>query len=466
MLTLWIAGPTSASSGELWIARGLHRSISQISISLKDAAGGLEHEVGRVELHPSDDLPALQQQVQLVSARIKQVVEELQQARRETMLADRLAAVGELAAGVAHELRNPLTSVKLLIQTAARRSCRPSPERAAIHVVLEQIVRMENTIQGLLDFARPPEMQQVRHDLRDTLRRALNLVEGHAKQQEVVVREDCPSAPVLVDGDPDNCTRCSSICCSTASKPCPKAANCRSRSSGDDVTDACLPGHGLPTPGQGFPKPSWSGCSSLRHQQGTRHGLGTGHQPPHRRAARRQAHGGESRSRRRRVHRGVAARASERPAGRGRRWRSRLRPISKPFRLEFLRPARRPPMPRLLIIDDEPSIRLSIEAVFDRADVAVFGAETAEEGLRLGRRTVAGRDPAGHPARRAVPGWTCSTNCGESTRRSLVIFITGHGTTETAIEAMKLGAYDYLTKPLDAKQLQAGRRPGASPSAG
>ena len=37
----------------------------------------------------------------------------------------------------------------------------------------------------------------------------------------------------------------------------------------------------------------------------------------------------------------------------------------------------------------------------------------------------------------------------------LVIFITGHGTTETAIEAMKLGAYDYLTKPLDADQLQA-----------
>ena len=62
---------------------------------------------------------------------------------------------------------------------------------------------MENTIQGLLDFARPPQMQKVRHDLRDTLRRALNLVEGHAKQQEVVVCEECPNAPVLVDGDPE-----------------------------------------------------------------------------------------------------------------------------------------------------------------------------------------------------------------------------------------------------------------------
>ena len=192
MIVLWIAGPAVGIIWGLWVARGLRRSISQISITLKDAAGGLQHEVGRVEVHPSDDLPALQQQVQLVSSRIKEVVDQLQQARRETMLADRLAAVGEMAAGVAHELRNPLTSVKLLIQTAADGPHDHALSDEHIHVVLEQIVRMESTIQGLLDFARPPQMQVVRHDLRDTLRRALNLVEGHAKQQEVVVCEDLP----------------------------------------------------------------------------------------------------------------------------------------------------------------------------------------------------------------------------------------------------------------------------------
>ena len=203
MIALWIAGPAVGILWGLWIARGLRRSISQISITLKDAAGGLEHEVGRVEVHSSDDLPALQQQVELMSARIKGVVERLQQARRETMLADRLAAVGEMAAGVAHELRNPLTSVKLLVQTAADGPPGHALSDEHIHVVLEQIVRMESTIQGLLDFARPPQMQRVCHDLRDTLRRALNLVEGHAKQQKVVVCEDCPSGPVPVDGDPE-----------------------------------------------------------------------------------------------------------------------------------------------------------------------------------------------------------------------------------------------------------------------
>jgi signal transduction histidine kinase len=181
----------------------MRRSISQIGITLKDAASGLEHEVGRVEVHPSGDLPALQEQVQLVSLRIKEIVDQLHQARRETMLADRLAAVGEMAAGVAHELRNPLTSVKLLIQTAADSPHDYALSDEHIHVILEQIVRMESTIQGLLDFASPPQMKIVSHDLRDTLRRALNLVEGHANQQNVIVSEECPSAPVPVDGDPE-----------------------------------------------------------------------------------------------------------------------------------------------------------------------------------------------------------------------------------------------------------------------
>jgi len=119
------------------------------------------------------------------------------------MRAERLAAVGELAAGVAHELRNPLTSVKLLIQTATERPAERPLSEQQLHVMLEQIVRMENTIQGLLDFARPPEMHRVRHDLRDTLRRALNLVEGRARQQDVVLHEDFAPASVVFEGDPE-----------------------------------------------------------------------------------------------------------------------------------------------------------------------------------------------------------------------------------------------------------------------
>jgi two-component system, NtrC family, sensor histidine kinase HydH len=202
-LAVMIGGPTIGLLLGFWIARGLHRSVSQISVTLSDAAGELEHDVGHVVLHPSGELPALQEQVQTVAGRIRQVVDELQQARQQVMAAERLAAVGELAAGVAHEIRNPLTSVKLLIQMAARRSSdRPFTEKQ-FHVLQEEIGRMEGTIQGLLDFARPAQLNRVRHDVCDTVRRALSLVEGRAKQQGVLTCEAYPAEPTMIEGDPE-----------------------------------------------------------------------------------------------------------------------------------------------------------------------------------------------------------------------------------------------------------------------
>ena len=72
-----VAGPLVGTFFGILVAQGLHRTVSQISIILKDATGELDHEVGQVELSPTSDLPELQQRVAIVSGRIRQVVEQL-----------------------------------------------------------------------------------------------------------------------------------------------------------------------------------------------------------------------------------------------------------------------------------------------------------------------------------------------------------------------------------------------------
>ncbi len=195
-------GPIAGVVYGLWVARGLNRSISQISVTLRDAAGDLQRDVGSVDIRQLGDLPGLQQQVQAIASRIRHVMEELHQTRRQAMSAERLAAVGELAAGIAHELRNPLTSVKLLIQTV-KRQIEHEAARKQLQVVQREIGRMETIIQDLLDFAKPPALHRVPHDLRTTVRRALNLIEGRARQQGVVIAERLPHVPVMVNGDPE-----------------------------------------------------------------------------------------------------------------------------------------------------------------------------------------------------------------------------------------------------------------------
>jgi two-component system nitrogen regulation response regulator GlnG len=110
-------------------------------------------------------------------------------------------------------------------------------------------------------------------------------------------------------------------------------------------------------------------------------------------------------------------------------------------------------MSKLLVIDDEPTILFSIEQVFDGEDVTVLCAKNAEQGLRL----LADEMPDVVLLDIRL-GERSGLELFQELRRIdpkiLVIFITGHGTADTAIEAMKLGAYDYLVKPLDVEQLQ------------
>lgn len=107
----------------------------------------------------------------------------------------------------------------------------------------------------------------------------------------------------------------------------------------------------------------------------------------------------------------------------------------------------------LLVIDDEAGIRFTIQDVLSTNQVRVLTAENAQEGLRL----VQEESPnlvlldiqLGSQS-----GLEVFQEIKRLNPRCLVVFITGHGTTDTAIEAMKIGALDYLVKPLDLPQLQ------------
>ena len=109
-------------------------------------------------------------------------------------------------------------------------------------------------------------------------------------------------------------------------------------------------------------------------------------------------------------------------------------------------------MPKLLVVDDEPSILHFFRRAFPGPDVTLLTAATAAEGLAAVARerpdvVVLDINLAGES------GLEMYRRVREADPKIPVIFITGHGTADTAIEAMRLGAYEYLLKPLELDHL-------------
>ena len=115
---------------------------------------------------------------------------ETRRLEEEVARSRRLASLGSLAAGIAHEIRNPLSSIKGFA-TCFRERYRDNPEdREAAEVMIREVDRLNRVITQLLEFARPLAMERVPASLTAVVRHALRMVEGEAKKKGIAIETD------------------------------------------------------------------------------------------------------------------------------------------------------------------------------------------------------------------------------------------------------------------------------------
>jgi two-component system sensor histidine kinase HydH len=123
---------------------------------------------------------------------------QAQRLQRELRLRERLATVGELAAGVAHEIRNPLAGISSAAQVLLTRFEPRDDRQKFCRVIIEQVDRLDHTVTSLLKFARPPEPQLRPGRIEDVIERVLGLeAERFAEARISVERRFAPRVPVL-----------------------------------------------------------------------------------------------------------------------------------------------------------------------------------------------------------------------------------------------------------------------------
>ncbi|MGA8242426.1 MAG: ATP-binding protein, partial [Desulfobacterales bacterium] len=128
---------------------------------------------------------------------------EIKRLQEKVRRSERLAAIGELAAGVAHEVRNPLSSIRGFAQFLGHVLEDKPDEREYAEIMVKEVDRINNVVTNLLSFARPVKPDLVPTDLPKLLDHTLRLVEEDARLRKVNIRLSTSNGlkKIYVDGN-------------------------------------------------------------------------------------------------------------------------------------------------------------------------------------------------------------------------------------------------------------------------
>jgi signal transduction histidine kinase len=202
LLLLSIVVTAVAGAIEYQQQRAYNQRLDSAHAVLDSAAELLEGPRSAADCTEPPALDSLVERLERLVGGVHRLVDERQQREREVMRADQLAMVGQLAAGVAHELRNPLTSIKMLVQSGQKEGA-AALTADDMAIIEHEIRRLERSLQRFLDFARPPRPQRQPLNLTKIIECVLALVEGRACKQRVELIYTPPPDAIVVDADED-----------------------------------------------------------------------------------------------------------------------------------------------------------------------------------------------------------------------------------------------------------------------
>ena len=139
------------------------------------------------------------------------IIRDLGEVRRlqdEVRRKEKLAAIGGLAAGVAHEIRNPLSSIKGIASYFKNKFDEDSGDKEMAGVMIVEVDRMNRVISELLEFARPTDLNLKTTDVNSLIEHSVRLIEKEAYTKDISIKLDLIKRPLAAEIDADRFSQC------------------------------------------------------------------------------------------------------------------------------------------------------------------------------------------------------------------------------------------------------------------
>jgi two-component system NtrC family sensor kinase len=186
----------------LLVVRTISRPLERIALAAVRVTKG---EYGtEVDLRKSnDEIGLLADSFNEMSRKMRVDIDQLKSMNEQLMRSDRLAAMGTLAAGVAHEVNNPLAAISSLIQIIQKQYGNDPETSEQLILISEQIARIKRVTKDLTDFARVRPAAKAMIDVNDVVRSSLRLANFDAGFQKLKAETklDETVTPILADAD-------------------------------------------------------------------------------------------------------------------------------------------------------------------------------------------------------------------------------------------------------------------------
>lgn len=134
--------------------------------------------------------------------RIQKTTADLRKTEAQLIRSEKLAALGQLAAGIAHEIRNPLTSINILIHSLRERLPSENSRQEDLKVIEEEIHRMNEIVDQFLRFAKPSSPFLEKTDVLSIFEETLQLLRPQIEKQRIVVEKEFQALP-MIQMDPE-----------------------------------------------------------------------------------------------------------------------------------------------------------------------------------------------------------------------------------------------------------------------
>jgi signal transduction histidine kinase len=157
----------------------------------------------KIMIDSQDEIGDLAQSFNDMSYQLQLTRERVEAANKKLLQAEKLASIGRISASIAHEIRNPLTSVKLNIQKVVENEALENIDKEHLEISQEGIGHIENFIKQMLNFTRVSELQLTNFDLEQVIDESIKMIRNTLKLKDVeLVKEVHEKLPqVFVDGD-------------------------------------------------------------------------------------------------------------------------------------------------------------------------------------------------------------------------------------------------------------------------